>query len=59
MSTILHLSVRVKDPQRSADLYAELLGGAVVSAGPALAPAGVKTIRFGGKRGPLADIVEF
>ena len=30
MAAILHMSFRVKDPQRSAELYAELLGGRLI-----------------------------
>jgi len=60
MAAILHMSFRVKNPQRSAALYAELLGGMVIDPGPVLRPAGVKSIAFGqGRRGPLADMMEF
>jgi catechol 2,3-dioxygenase-like lactoylglutathione lyase family enzyme len=60
MATILHMSFRVKDPQRSAALYAELLGGTLTDPGPVLRPIGVKSVTFGqGKRGPLADMMEF
>ncbi|MBI3304639.1 MAG: hypothetical protein HYZ72_21460, partial [Deltaproteobacteria bacterium] len=60
MATILHMSFRVKDPQRSATLYAELLDGALTDPGPILRPVGVKSIAFGqGRRGPLADMMEF
>lgn len=60
MATILHLSFRVKDPQRSAELYAELLGGTLTDPGPVLRTIEVKTVTFGqGRRGPLADMVEF
>ena len=46
MATLLHLSFRVKDPQRSAELYAELLDGTVSDPGPVLRPAGVKSVAF-------------
>ncbi|HXG21816.1 MAG TPA: VOC family protein [Methylomirabilota bacterium] len=60
MATILHMSFRVKDPERSAALYAELLDGELIDPGPVLRPAGVKSIAFGqGKRGSLADMIEF
>jgi len=60
MATLLHMSFRVRDPQRSAALYAELLGGALTDPGPILRPIGVKSIAFGqGQRGPLADMMEF
>ena len=60
MAAILHMSFRVRDPQRSAALYAELLDGALTDPGPILRPVGVKSIAFGqGRRGPLADMMEF
>ena len=60
MATILHMSFRVKNPQRSAELYAELLGGQLIDPGPQLGSIQVKSIAFGqGKRGPLADMIEF
>lgn len=60
MATILHMSFRVQDPQRSAALYAELLGGTLVDPGPQLRPIGVKSISFGrGQRNRLADLIEF
>jgi catechol 2,3-dioxygenase-like lactoylglutathione lyase family enzyme len=60
MATILHLSFRVKDPQRSAELYAELLDGSLVDPGPQLRPIGVKSISFGrGAQNRLADLLEF
>ena len=60
MATILHMSFRVQDPERSAALYAELLDGHVIDPGPVLRPAGVKSIAFGqGQRGSLADMLEF
>ncbi len=60
MATILHLSFRVKDPQRSAELYADLLDGTVADPGPVLRPIGVKSVRFGQeRRSPLADMMEF
>ena len=60
MATILHMSFRVKNPERSATLYAELLDGALVDPGPQLSPIGVKSISFGrGKENRLADLVEF
>lgn len=60
MATILHMSFRVQDPERSAALYAELLDGHSIDPGPVLRPAGVKSIAFGqNKRGSLADMLEF
>jgi Glyoxalase/Bleomycin resistance protein/Dioxygenase superfamily len=60
MATILHMSFRVKDPQRSAVLYAELLDGALIDPGPQLRPIGVKSISFGrGQHNRLADLMEF
>ena len=60
MSTLLHMSFRVKDPERSATLYAELLNGTVTDPGPVLRPAGVKAVTFGrGQHDPLADYLEF
>jgi catechol 2,3-dioxygenase-like lactoylglutathione lyase family enzyme len=60
MATILHMSFRVKDPQRSAALYAELLDGALIDPGPQLRPIGVKSISFGrGQHNRLADLMEF
>ena len=60
MSTLLHLSFRVSDPQRSAELYAELLDGKVVGSGPVLKPVGVKTVVWGNwQPGRLEDIMEF
>ncbi len=60
MAAILHMSFRVRDPQRSAALYAELLDGTLTDPGPILRPVGVKSIAFGqGRRGPLADMMEF
>src|SRR5262245_31406680 len=60
MATILHMSFRVKDPERSAMLYAELLDGTLVDPGPVLRPIGVKSISFGrGKENRLADLMEF
>ena len=60
MAAILHMSFRVKDPQRSAALYAELLGGNLIDPGPQLRPIGVKSIAFGqGRRSRLADMIEF
>ncbi len=47
MATLLHLSFRVKDPARSAALYAELLDGRVVDIGPPLSSIGVKGVYFG------------
>jgi catechol 2,3-dioxygenase-like lactoylglutathione lyase family enzyme len=60
MAIFLHLSFRVKDPQRSAALYTELLDGSPREPGPQLGPIGVKSINFG-RGGPdsLADIIEF
>jgi hypothetical protein len=60
MATLLHMSFRVKDPERSAALYAELLDGARIDPGPQLRPIGVKSISFGrGQRNRLADMMEF
>ncbi len=60
MAAILHMSFRVRDPQCSAALYAELLDGTLTDPGPILRPVGVKSIAFGqGRRGPLADMMEF
>lgn len=60
MATLLHMSFRVKDPERSAMLYAELLNGTVTDPGPVLRPAGVKAVTFGrGQQDPLADYLEF
>jgi catechol 2,3-dioxygenase-like lactoylglutathione lyase family enzyme len=60
MATILHMSFRVKDPERSARLYAELLGGDLTDPGPQLRPIGVKSISFGrGRQNRLADLMEF
>jgi catechol 2,3-dioxygenase-like lactoylglutathione lyase family enzyme len=60
MATILHMSFRVKDPERSAALYAELMDGQVTDPGPVLRPAGVKAVTFGrGQQNPLADYLEF
>lgn len=60
MATILHMSFRVQDPQRSAALYAELLDGTLVDPGPQLRPIGVQSISFGrGQRNRLADLMEF
>jgi catechol 2,3-dioxygenase-like lactoylglutathione lyase family enzyme len=60
MSTILHMSFRVKDPERSAALYAELLDGTLTDPGPVLRPVGVKAVTFGrGGHDPLADYLEF
>ena len=47
MATLLHLSFRVKNPARSAALYAELLDGRVVDIGPPLDSIGVKGVYFG------------
>ena len=47
MSTLLHMSFRVSDPQRSAELYADLLDGKVVGSGPQLNSIGVRTVVFG------------
>lgn len=60
MSTLLHLSFRVRDPQRSAELYAALLDGKVVGSGPQLKSIGVRTVVFGDwQPGRLNDILEF
>jgi catechol 2,3-dioxygenase-like lactoylglutathione lyase family enzyme len=60
MATILHVSFRVRDPERSAELYAELLDGSLVDPGPQLRPIGVKSISFGrGVQNRLADLLEF
>ena len=60
MATLLHMSFRVKDPERSATLYAELLNGTATDPGPVLRPAGVKAVTFGrGQQDPLADYLEF
>ena len=60
MATLLHMSFRVQDPDRSAALYAELLDGKVTDPGPVLRPAGVKAVTFGrGEQDPLADYLEF
>jgi catechol 2,3-dioxygenase-like lactoylglutathione lyase family enzyme len=60
MATILHMSFRVKDPQHSAALYAELLGGGLIDPGPVLRPIGVKSIAFGhNQHNQLADVIEF
>ncbi len=60
MSTLLHMSFRVKNPERSAALYAELLNGTATDPGPVLRPAGVKAVTFGrGQHDPLADYIEF
>ncbi len=60
MATILHMSFRVKDPQHSAALYAELLGGSLIDPGPMLGPIGVKSIAFGdNQHNRLADMMEF
>ncbi|UQA59699.1 VOC family protein [Polyangium aurulentum] len=47
MATFLHMSFRVKDPVRSAALYAELLDGRVVDIGMPLDSIGVKGVYFG------------
>jgi catechol 2,3-dioxygenase-like lactoylglutathione lyase family enzyme len=47
MATFLHMSFRVKDPARSAALYAELLDGHVVDIGMPLDSIGVKGVYFG------------
>jgi catechol 2,3-dioxygenase-like lactoylglutathione lyase family enzyme len=44
---LLHMSFRVKDPVRSAALYAELLDGRVVDIGMPLDSIGVKGVYFG------------
>ena len=60
MSSLLHISFRVSDPQRSAELFAELLDGKIVGSGPVLSPVGVKTVVFGDwEPGKLEDIMEF
>ena len=60
MSTLLHMSFRVNDPQRSAELYADLLDGKVVGSGPQLNSIGVRTVVFGDwQPGRLNDIMEF
>lgn len=60
MSTLLHLSFRVSDPQRSAELYADLLDGKVVGSGARLNSIGVRTVVFGDwQPGRLNDILEF
>ena len=60
MSSLLHISFRVSDPQRSAELYAELVDGKIVGSGPVLTPVGVKTVVFGKwQPGRLEDIMEF
>ncbi len=60
MAAILHLSFRVKEPQRSAELSAELLGGHLIDSGPQLGSIGVKSIAFGDeKRGAFLDMIEF
>ena len=60
MATLLHMSFRVKDPQRSAALYTELLDGTLSDPGPQLRPIGVKSISFGrGQHNRLADLIEF
>ena len=60
MSTLLHMSFRVSDPQRSAELYADLLDGKVVGSGPQLNSIGVRTVVFGDwQPGRLNDIMEF
>jgi catechol 2,3-dioxygenase-like lactoylglutathione lyase family enzyme len=59
MATLLHLSFRVKDPARSAALYAALLGGRVVDIGPPLDAIGVKGVYFGrSAENELADQIE-
>jgi catechol 2,3-dioxygenase-like lactoylglutathione lyase family enzyme len=47
MATLLHLSFRVKDPARSAALYADLLEGRIVRIGPPLDSIGVLGVYFG------------
>ena len=60
MAAILHMAFRVKDPQRSAELYAELLGGRLIDPGPQLGSIDVKSIAFGDeKRGAFSDMIEF
>ena len=60
MSTLLHISFRVSDPQRSAELYAELVDGKIVGSGPVLSTIGVRTVVFGDwQPGGLEDIMEF
>ncbi len=60
MSTLLHISFRVSDPQRSAELYAELVDGKIVGSGPVLSTIGVRTVVFGDwQPGRLEDIMEF
>lgn len=60
MPTLLHLSFRVRDPARSAALYAELLDGQRIENGPILRSLGVQSIEFGTThRHPLADSLEF
>ena len=59
MATLLHLSFRVKDPARSAALYAEILDGHVVDIGPPLDTIGVKGVCFGRHaENPLLDQLE-
>jgi catechol 2,3-dioxygenase-like lactoylglutathione lyase family enzyme len=59
MATILHMSFRVRDPERAAALYAELLDGEAADVGPVLGPIGVKGVSFGRNReNALSDIIE-
>ncbi|MEP7120688.1 MAG: VOC family protein [Byssovorax sp.] len=59
MAILLHLSFRVKDPARSAALYAELLEGRVVDIGPPLDTIGVKGVYFGrNAENELCDQIE-
>lgn len=47
MAAILHMSFRVKDPQCSAEPYADLLGGKLINPGPQVGTIDVKSIAFG------------
>ncbi len=47
MATLLHLAFRVKNPVRTAALYADLLDGRVVEIGPPLNAIGVQSVAFG------------
>ena len=59
MAILLHLSFRVKDPIRSAALYAELLDGRVVDIGPPLDSIRVKGVYFGkSAENELVDQIE-
>jgi len=47
MITFFHFSFRVKDPERAAALYADLLDGRVRNIGPPLDEIGVRAVFFG------------